>query len=356
MADRYWVGGNGTWDASNATNWSTSSGGTGGATAPTSIDNVFFDNNSGVAGNTVVIGTNAVCSSFYYDASFGMNFSGSSDLSCHGTTFRIGVASMSTLYIGRLKFFNTTSCNISGQSYPRKIVLMAGAKLNSSLLSSSGYVETLTLEDSSVLTIKENLKVANAYGSAISTAPTINVGASGSSNKILTLVGTYPTLSGSIVISNLFGGKVVMTGELGDSGCSGFNIYLQSLELNPSISDRIFKFGGSVTILTLSRSLASLPFTIQIDPSANMQVSSFAVSGDSGTTIKVESSVPGVRAKITKTSGGLVETNYMRVTDMQPAPDNTWISYNSINAGNNWQWYFDNFNKPTSCLFFGSHV
>lgn len=356
MADRYWVGGNGTWDASNATNWSTSSGGSGGATAPTSIDSVFFDDNSGVAGNTVVIGTNAVCSSFYYNASFVMNFSGNSDLSCHGTTFRIGVASISTLYIGRLKFFNTTGCNISGQSYPRKIFLMAGAKLNSSLLSSSGYVETLNMEDSSVLTIRENLKVANAYGSAISTAPTINVGDFGSSNKILTLVGTYPTLSGYIVIGTLFGGKVVMTGELGDSGCSGFNIYLQSLELNPSISDRIFKFGGSVTISTLSRSLASLPFTIQIDPNANMQVSSFAVSGDSGTTIKVESSVPGVRAKITKSSGGLVETNYMRVTDMQPSPDNTWISYNSVNAGNNWQWYFDNFNKPTSCLFFGSHV
>lgn len=356
MADRYWVGGSGTWDASNATNWSTSSGGTGGATAPTSVDNVFFDDNSGVAGNTVVIGTNAVCSGFYYNASFAMNFSGSSDLSCYGTVFRIGVASISTLYIGRLKFFNTTGCNISGQSYPRKILLMAGAKLNSTLLSSSGYVETLTLEDSSVLTVKENLKIANAYGSAISTSPRIDVGSSGSSNKVLTLVGTYPALSGFIVISTLFGGKVVMTGELGDSGCSGFNIYLQSLELNPSISGRIFKFGGSVTIDTLSRALASLPFTIEIDPSANVWVSSFAVSGDSGTTIKVESSVPGVRAKITKYSGGLVETNYMQVTDMQPSPDNTWISYNSVNGGNNWQWYFDNFNKPTSCLFFGSHV
>ena len=80
------------------------------------------------------------------------------------------------------------------------------------------------------------------------------------------------------------------------------------------------------------------------------------MSGDVSNTVTVKSSVPGVRAKITKSGGGLVETNYMQVTDMQPVPDNTWISYNSINAGNNWQWYFDNFNKPTSCLFFGSHV
>lgn len=356
MADRYWVGGAGNWTSTNTANWSTTSGGAGGATVPTSIDNVFFDDNSGVAGSTIVIGPDAVCFSFDYNSSFVMNFSGSSDLSCYGTVFRIGVASISTLYVGRLKFFNTTGCNISGQSYPRKILLMAGAKLNSSLLSSSGYVETLTLEDSSVLTVRENLKIANAYGSAISNSPRINVGDFGKSNKVLTLVGAYPALSGFIVISTLFGGKVVMTGELGDTGCSGFNIYLQSMELNPSVSGRIFKFGGSLTIDALSRSLASLPFTIQVEPSANMSVSSFTISGDSGTTIKVESSVPGVRAKITKSSEGLVETNYMQVTDMQPAPDNTWISYNSINGGNNWQWYFDNFNKPTSCLFFGSHI
>lgn len=356
MADRYWVGGNGTWDATSTTNWSTSSGGTGGATAPTSIDNVFFDDNSGVAGNTVVIGTNAVCSSFYYNASFVLNFSGSADLSCHGTTFRIGVASVSALYTGSLKFFNTTGCNISGQSYPRKIFLMAGAKLNSSLLSSSGYVETLTLEDSSVLTIRENLKVANTQGFAISAIPRINVGDFGSSNKILTLVGAYPALSGYVMVNNWFGGRVILTGDLGDSGYSGLNIYIQTLELSPSISGRVFKFAGTSTIDSLSRYSGSLPFTIQIDPNANMSVSTFAVSGDISTVINIKSSVPGVRAKITKLSGGLVETNYMQVTDMQPAPDNTWISYNSVNGGNNWQWYFDNFNKPTSCLFFGSHA
>ncbi len=46
MADRYWVLGNGTWDASSTTHWSTLSGGAGGASAPTSSDNAFFDTNS----------------------------------------------------------------------------------------------------------------------------------------------------------------------------------------------------------------------------------------------------------------------------------------------------------------------
>jgi hypothetical protein len=47
MATRYWVGGNGTWNSTNTTNWSTTSGGAGGASAPVAADTVIFDANSG---------------------------------------------------------------------------------------------------------------------------------------------------------------------------------------------------------------------------------------------------------------------------------------------------------------------
>jgi hypothetical protein len=53
MADRYWVGGNGQWNTTNTTNWSETSGGAGGASIPTSADNVFFDEAS-AAGNYTV--------------------------------------------------------------------------------------------------------------------------------------------------------------------------------------------------------------------------------------------------------------------------------------------------------------
>jgi fibronectin-binding autotransporter adhesin len=58
---RYWVGGTGTWDATTTTNWSTSSGGAGGASVPTSLDNVIFDTSSSTANAayTVTIGTGA---------------------------------------------------------------------------------------------------------------------------------------------------------------------------------------------------------------------------------------------------------------------------------------------------------
>jgi len=43
MANRYWVGGSGTWNTVSTTNWSTTSGGAGGASVPGEFDSVFFD-------------------------------------------------------------------------------------------------------------------------------------------------------------------------------------------------------------------------------------------------------------------------------------------------------------------------
>ena len=59
MADRYWVGGAGTWDATTTTNWSATSGGAAGASAPTSADNVIFNTLSNLTAYAVTIGLTA---------------------------------------------------------------------------------------------------------------------------------------------------------------------------------------------------------------------------------------------------------------------------------------------------------
>lgn len=61
MAARFWVGGSGTWNAINILNWSATSGGVGGASAPTTADTVTFDANSGTAA-TVSVAATAACS------------------------------------------------------------------------------------------------------------------------------------------------------------------------------------------------------------------------------------------------------------------------------------------------------
>ena len=56
MAARYWVGGTGTWNSTSTTNWSATSGGPGGASAPTYADNVIFDSLSNATAYTVTLG------------------------------------------------------------------------------------------------------------------------------------------------------------------------------------------------------------------------------------------------------------------------------------------------------------
>lgn len=56
MANRYWVGGTGSWTAANTANWSATSNGAGGASVPTAADDVFVNASSG--GGTLTIATN----------------------------------------------------------------------------------------------------------------------------------------------------------------------------------------------------------------------------------------------------------------------------------------------------------
>lgn len=64
MANRYWVGGTGTWDTTNTANWSTTSGGGGGASVPTASDVAFIDANSG--GGTVTLAQDVTLIAAYF--------------------------------------------------------------------------------------------------------------------------------------------------------------------------------------------------------------------------------------------------------------------------------------------------
>lgn len=62
MAARYWIGDSGNWN--DTANWSTSSGGGGGASVPTNVDDVYLDANSFTSGGTITVDIDATCLSF----------------------------------------------------------------------------------------------------------------------------------------------------------------------------------------------------------------------------------------------------------------------------------------------------
>jgi hypothetical protein len=132
MANRYWVGGTGTWDGTALLKWSTTSGGIGGSAVPTSADTVFFDANSGA--NTVTIGAGtAICSTltmtgFTGTLAFGTNsidlagtgavtvYTGATTFSVTGTPLMLvtgNTASSRSILSGATTEANSISFNIS---------------------------------------------------------------------------------------------------------------------------------------------------------------------------------------------------------------------------------------------------
>jgi hypothetical protein len=105
MADRYWVGGAGTWNSSSTARWSTTSGGAAGASAPTSSDNVIFDVNSGGTFTVTCAGSGA-CKSITISSgtvTFNVASTATNYFTCYGD-----------ISISAATAFTTTSANSYG--------------------------------------------------------------------------------------------------------------------------------------------------------------------------------------------------------------------------------------------------
>jgi hypothetical protein len=104
VANRFWVGGSATWDATAGTKWATTSGGAGGAATPTAADDVFLNAASGAV--TVTTAASPVCRSI--DCT---GFTGTLSLQNATTALNIGDASG-----GALKFVSGMTLTLGGAS------------------------------------------------------------------------------------------------------------------------------------------------------------------------------------------------------------------------------------------------
>lgn len=203
MADRYWVGGTGDWDASNTTNWSTTSGGTGGASVPTSNDDVFFDANSG--SGTATVGASINCANLNFTGYTGTFAGGSWYIYVHGSlTLAPG---MTHTYGGRYQFQGSPSgatITSAGHTISRVIINGTGDwTLQDNLVTSFGVSNSFTLVQGTVsfnnfnvtysgylVTLGSGTKVLNAgtgtlTGSGISVSSATNQTLNTSSSSLI---------------------------------------------------------------------------------------------------------------------------------------------------------------------------
>ncbi len=104
MANRFKVSGAGSWDSSNTAIWSTTDGGSAGASAPTTSDDVFATSLSG--GGTLTIAAGAACKSFDSNGYTG-TIAGSAALTVSDGGWRWG-AGITRTYTGALTFASTS--------------------------------------------------------------------------------------------------------------------------------------------------------------------------------------------------------------------------------------------------------
>jgi len=113
MPDRFWVGGTASWDGTAGTKWSTTSGGPGGASVPTSADDVFFTN---LSTGTCTIASGNVGARSINCTGFTGTLAGSAVISVAGSiTLSAG---MTFTYTGTLTITGSGTITSAGKTFP----------------------------------------------------------------------------------------------------------------------------------------------------------------------------------------------------------------------------------------------
>ena len=108
---RYWRGGTGTWDATTTTNWSDTSGGSGGFSVPTSADAVIFDSASNATAYTVTCtATQLRCGSLTMagPASGNVTWAGTAPLAIHSNV-SLAATGITRSYSGDITLTGSTT-------------------------------------------------------------------------------------------------------------------------------------------------------------------------------------------------------------------------------------------------------
>jgi len=193
-ASRFWVGGTGTWDASDTTHWSATSGGAGGVSVPGSGDTVTLDASSGggtVTVNTTVTVTSITAGAFTGTLDFAANNNNvtASTVSFSGTgtrTINMGSGTWTVTGTSATPFDCTTVTNLTASFASANLVYSANAAFRQFQGGGQSY-GALTVNSNST---KGSVNVAgtNTFG-----AVTINDG-----NFLYFPQGVTTTISGAL--------------------------------------------------------------------------------------------------------------------------------------------------------------
>ena len=329
MADRYWVGGTANWDATAGSKWATTDGGAGGASVPTSSDNVFFTAASGAVTVTITTSVsmlNLTCTGFtgtITGTTGAPTVNGDFTLAAGMTWSHTGGA------VGFAALSGSRSITTAGQT-------LAGVRFGSGGASTA----TWTLQDA--LTTSGNIVVDYGTFTTNNFSVTARLITSSNTNTRAINLGSSTvtlTVAGSIVFTT----PTNLTFNAGTStiNCSSTNVSFEGggqTFYNVSFTNAgagTREVSGSNTFNTFSVS-GTTP-TIRFTSGTTNTFTTFSINGTAGVLKIIDSSTAGSQATLYKASG-TVTSDYVSIKDSAATGGATWNATNAIDAGNNTGW------------------
>lgn len=331
MANRYWIGGTGTW--ASTSHWSTSSGGPSGASVPTSSDNAIFDTSSSASpftvtltadGNAKNLDTSALSSALLITGSpYKLNIFGNIDLA--STTFEFGFktwhippvsATINIDLLSALPFYTQNDGSVTLLSTIRATSITVGGGVGANFNSMNFDIETRDFWAGGSVTLgSSTLQLQTWIADSSSTV------SAGSATIILTGYWTSPS---NILGSFAGGGKTYGYVTLASSSASKA----------PLLGHYSSTIAGdsNATIATLE-----IVGGLQVRAGATINVTNIIADGDSVNRLLLKSYPSGARATLRKTSGSATLT-WADIKDTAVTGGATWNALYSIDSGNNTGW------------------
>jgi hypothetical protein len=336
MATRYWVLGAGTWDTTTTTNWSATSGGTGGASAPLLTDDVIIDTSSGTGTITCTAG---VCNNLTVTASQAIILgAASSTLGVYGNLSFPSGGSFSASTNALTLTFRATSTGktitTNGKAI-RRVVFngVGGGWVLQDDLSTALVNSITTLSAGSFNANNFNVTLA-AFDSSNSTTRTLTMG---SGTWTLTDVGTPWNLA---TTTNLTFNAGTSTIALSDTSTSsktfaggGQTYYNLSITGATGIAAYIFTGANTFNSIADSKTVA---YTITLPSSTTTTVTTWSASGLVSNLLTLNSSTSGTAATLAATNAFTVDYGTIQDVNMSATLKGT-ATYSTLINSNNWQ-------------------
>jgi hypothetical protein len=357
MANKFWIGGSGIWNASNAVNWSNSSGGPGGAVPPGVSDMAIFDANSG---NGVVSNAGLVnCTGINTQGFLGSFASGLSLLiRISGGAVNLTVplpSGLISIYNCNTNIFISPGTN-TGNAGGSGLTLNIGASSSNTGVNLLGPIDIQSLNVQSAVngytSFGSNSHNITCFGVVYLQGQFVDLGTSHVIGLDIRMDGIAPASHSLFSANATFEFKRWFGAVVGRT-------FSRVRVLTPFNGSSVAFFGTGYTINTLEYT-SSVACALLFADGGSYTINSWQVSGSAGklaTVRPVTLSAPS-RVTLTRSAGGVVNADFLDVSYVTANPANTWYAgSNSVNGGNNVGWVFAPAFVPSlsNSLFFGAN-